>query len=76
LEVVEGENTNISCFSSRPVKWCFNGKSLPRNAREFFGNYLMISLTSKGNQGYYICEGYDHNGIQFHAKATISVICM
>jgi len=59
-----------------PVKWYFNGKSLPRNAKEYRGNNLIITFTTKINQGFYICEGFDDDGMKFHAKATLSVICM
>ena len=77
--VDQGEEAELTCFSSTTPEWTFNKNQLPGNVLNYF-DVLYIHEADINNHGLYECEGtteeeYYWSGekVKFYSRARIKV---
>lgn len=78
LQVTEGDDAIISCYSVGYVNWRFRNWNMPQNSiskrksRNIY--HLVIHLVEKENEGQYECEG-DTQDRKFYSTSELVVLC-
>ena len=68
-----GQDINLECNSSKESKWLYMSNTLPRNAKTFKDNSLVIYSANENNGGHYECEGTDETMKTFYAETKLDI---
>ena len=68
----EGEEVTFICDIQPPMNWTMFGESLPKDIKAN-DTHMHIASVAVSNSGYYVCRGYNNNGLELQARAFLLV---
>jgi len=62
----------LTCYSSKPPKWTFSKRTLPK-PHSISGSDFIVKFATIKHKGEYQCHGILPNGSEFMSKASVYV---